>query len=40
MDRRLMSVPELAAYLGLAEQTIRNRVHEIPGRKKLGRSIE
>ena len=36
---RLLSVEQTAAYLGLAEQTIRNRAHELPGRRKIGRLL-
>ena len=36
---RLLDVPHLAAYLGLAEQTIRNHASEIPGRKHFGRKL-
>lgn len=34
---RLLDVPHLAAYLGLAEQTIRNRTRQIPGKKRFGK---
>ena len=36
---RLLTVKQTAAYIGLAEQTVRNRAHEIPGRRKLGRRL-
>lgn len=36
---RLLDVPHLAAYLGLAEQTVRNHAAEIPGRRKFGRKV-
>ncbi len=33
---RLLTIRELAGYLGVAEQTIRNHAADIPGRKKFG----
>ncbi len=36
---RLMNVKATAAYLGLAVQTVRNRSHEIPGRRNIGRKV-
>ena len=33
---RMLDIPQLASYLSLAEQTVRNRAQEIPGRKKFG----
>lgn len=36
---RLLDVPHLAAYVGLAEQTIRNHANEIPGRRRFGKKI-
>ena len=36
---RLLNVAQTAAYLGLAEQTVRNRAYEIPGRRKIGRRL-
>ncbi len=36
---RMLEIPQLAAYLGLGEQTVRNHCAEIPGRKKFGRKI-
>ncbi len=34
---RLLTFELASSYLGLAEQTVRNRAAEIPGRRKLGR---
>ena len=36
---RMLDIPQLAQYLGLAEQTVRNHAPEIPGRKKFGRKV-
>ena len=36
---RLLSVQLAAAYLGVAPQTLRNRGHEVPGRRTLGRKV-
>ena len=36
---RLLSVEQIAAYLGLAPQTIRNNADRIPGRRNLGRRV-
>ena len=36
---RMLTIPQLAQYLGLAEQTVRNHAPEIPGRKKFGRKV-
>ena len=36
---RLLTVPQLAVYLGIAVQTVRNRSAEIPGRKCIGRRV-
>lgn len=36
---RLLTVEQAADYLGLAAQTIRNRGHEVPGRRTLGRKV-
>ena len=33
---RLLTTRKLAAYLGVAEQTIRNHAADIPGRKRFG----
>ncbi|MCH8343915.1 MAG: helix-turn-helix domain-containing protein [Planctomycetes bacterium] len=33
---RLLTVRALAVYLSVAEQTVRNHAHDIPGRKRLG----
>ena len=35
----MLDIPQLAQYLGLAEQTVRNHAPEIPGRKKFGRKV-
>lgn len=35
----MLDIAELAKYLNLAEQTVRNRSREIPGRKKFGRKV-
>ena len=36
---RMLTIPQLARYLGLAEQTCRNHSVEIPGRRRFGRRI-
>ncbi len=36
---RLLTAPQVASYLGLALQTVRNRSAEIPGRKCIGRRV-
>ena len=36
---RLLSVGMLAAYIGLAPQTVRNNADRIPGRRNLGRRV-
>ncbi len=36
---RMLDIPQLAQYLGLAEQTVRNHAPEIPGRRKFGRKV-
>ncbi len=39
VTQRMLTIPQLAQYLGLAEQTVRNHAPEIPGRKKFGRKV-
>jgi len=36
---RLLGVDQLAVYLGMAPQTIRNNADRIPGRRHLGRRV-
>ena len=36
---RLLTAPQLAAYIGVAVQTVYNRSAEIPGRKCIGRRV-
>ncbi len=36
---RLLTVEMAAVYLGLAEQTIRNKDIELPGKKQWGRKV-
>ena len=36
---RLLTVDLVAAYIGLAPQTVRNNVDRIPGRRNLGRRV-
>ncbi len=36
---RMLDIRQLASYLSLAEQTVRNHAREIPGRKKFGRKV-
>ena len=35
----MLEIPQLASYLGLAEQTVRNHAAEIPGRRRFGRKV-
>jgi len=36
---RMLTVDLVAAYIGLAPQTVRNNVDRIPGRRNLGRRV-
>ena len=36
---RMLTVELLAAYIGLAAQTVRNNADRIPGRRNLGRRV-
>ncbi len=36
---RMLTVELLAAYLGIAAQTVRNNADRIPGRRNLGRRV-
>ena len=36
---RMLTIPQLAQYLGLGVQTVRNRSAEIPGRRRFGRKV-
>ena len=36
---RMLTVELLAAYIGLAPQTVRNNADRIPGRRNLGRRV-
>ncbi len=36
---RLLTVELVALYLGVGKQTIHNRVHELPGRRRFGRRV-
>ena len=36
---RMLTVELLAAYLGIAAQTVRNNTDRVPGRRNLGRRV-